>query len=430
MGVNVDDVSIDLEENQQHQQRPSIDPIEQEIPINDATLIVEPQDISILVDEGEPYSNDNDDAMNTESSASSNRSVLISRFRSNLSSFLFSNLLPDHYLRYALGGRPHHRHRHQLIGRIVLFETTGIIRCLKFVILVVCGIIFMKKIITNLFPSWQRDEAYNLREFFLFDFASVVQDCIVFAVVGRIHRKRGMDRLWPCILPIMASCLLGSWMGEVEWMKSSITLYNMACGVWSWKLYVFASMCIVIVAIVFGLHFKCSIRDGSYMFRSMELFIAVVVCILPLLVVQIQEVGNSQSSNRPTTHTRSSSHYFHLHHYYSFWLMGMFFNRNEWWSEIAQAVAIGQYMNGIACWGRDSVLTCLYAAHIARGNRCGVYSSDTSGIMSGNGLDMGMDMTIDGCDTTMNYTDVGDSNRLLEHLSDNHHHDYVEYLDW
>eukprot|EP00979_Chaetoceros_neogracilis_P003371 scaffold588_cov282-Chaetoceros_neogracile.AAC.10 len=53
-------------------------------------------------------------------------------------------------------------------------------------------------------------------------------------------------------------------------------------------------------------------------------------------------------------------------------------NDAEWWSQIAMALCWGQYVNGIAVWGRDSVLTCEYASYVTAGNGCNYSSTNDS----------------------------------------------------
>lgn len=48
---------------------------------------------------------------------------------------------------------------------------------------------------------------------------------------------------------------------------------------------------------------------------------------------------------------------FHVHHWYSFWLLGMHCNREEWWSSLVLYLSWGQYINGIAVYGRDPIIS-------------------------------------------------------------------------
>jgi hypothetical protein len=52
------------------------------------------------------------------------------------------------------------------------------------------------------------------------------------------------------------------------------------------------------------------------------------------------------------------------------WLIGMHANFDVWWSRLAMAWCWGMYMNGIAVYGRDPVLTCEYAYFVTLDNHC------------------------------------------------------------
>jgi hypothetical protein len=66
----------------------------------------------------------------------------------------------------------------------------------------------------------------------------------------------------------------------------------------------------------------------------------------------------------------ATSPYFHLHHWYSGFLLGMHCNFNVWWSRAAMAWCWGMYINGIAVYGRDPVLTCEYAYFLSVDQHC------------------------------------------------------------
>ena len=80
--------------------------------------------------------------------------------------------------------------------------------------------------------GWERDTRFSMKEFVYFDAGHVVLDSIVFAVVGRVHERKGVDRLFPFLLPTAISCIYGSWSTNVIWfLQNSISMYNMVC-VW------------------------------------------------------------------------------------------------------------------------------------------------------------------------------------------------------
>ena len=233
----------------------------------------------------------------------------------------------------------------RFIGNFQLFDSIEAFRVCKFIMTTVWAIIIMHVLVRLV--DWEHDTKYSIEGFFYFDFGHVVLDCIAFAIVGRVYKRRGVDRLLPFFLPMMVSCVYGSWSTDIWFLRNSITLYNLAC-TWSWQLYLYAAACCIAIVTIMGLHIRCSIRDGSYLYRFVEMTLVALVFIAP-------------AANNPSMH---------LHHYYSFWLLGMFFNREEWWSQMAMAICWGQYINGVSVWGRDSILTCAYSNHVAIGNGC------------------------------------------------------------
>ena len=82
--------------------------------------------------------------------------------------------------------------------------------------------------------------------------------------------------------------------------------------------------------------------------KVIELLLCVVVFVVPLL----------------------TSPYFHLHHWFAGWLFGMHCNFDIWWSRAVMAWSWGAYINGVAVYGRDPVLTCEYAYFLSLDQEC------------------------------------------------------------
>jgi hypothetical protein len=61
---------------------------------------------------------------------------------------------------------------------------------------------------------------------------------------------------------------------------------------------------------------------------------------------------------------------FEFHHWFAGLLFGMHANYDTWWSRATQAWCLGQYINGLAVWGRDPTLTCGYAFYISTRQHC------------------------------------------------------------
>lgn len=275
------------------------------------------------------------------------------RWRRTCTQILTNNLIPDEWC-YLLS--PRYR----------IIQSPQALRILKFVSITIWTILVWYRIVRAV--NWEHDVSYSLGDFASFDLGSVVLDCTMFALVGRIYERRGVDRLLPTLLPMLGSCLYGSWSSELWFLRNSITMYNMVC-TWPWQLWMYASVLGVGIVTIFGLHIRASVRDGSFLYRLLEMTMIIGVFLLPGIWM------NHDS--------------FHLHHYYSFWLLGMFFNRDEWWSQFAMAVAWGQYINGISCWGRDSILTCAFSEYVAIGNGgCGGSRACACDTIMNEGLNM------------------------------------------
>ena len=82
----------------------------------------------------------------------------------------------------------------------------------------------------------------------------------------------------------------------------------------------FASVFLVIIA----LHLYSSVNDASVVCRMTEWLLIFGAFVIPIVMNES----------------------FHLHHWFVGWLLGMNFNREEWWSQVVMAIALGQYVNG------------------------------------------------------------------------------------
>ena len=66
----------------------------------------------------------------------------------------------------------------------------------------------------------------------------------------------------------------------------------------------------------------------------------------------------------------ASSPFMHLHHWFAGWLLGMHANFDVWWSRATLAWCWGLYINGIAVYGRDPLLTCGYTLFLSKQQGC------------------------------------------------------------
>jgi len=95
-------------------------------------------------------------------------------------------------------------------------------------------------------------------------------------------------------------------------------------------------------------HIRQALRDRIFVSRLVEFGLCMSLFLLPY----------------------ASNPNFHLHHWYASWLFGMHSNVGTWWSDVVLAFSWGTYINGIAVYGRDPVLSCAYSYYLSTDNRC------------------------------------------------------------
>jgi hypothetical protein len=129
---------------------------------------------------------------------------------------------------------------------------------------------------------------------------------------------------------------------------NSATLYEMHCR-WPLSLWIFVLCLVPFVTGIGILHLRKAVVDGILVQKCTEMLLVNIFCLLPLI----------------------TSGYFHMHHWFAGWLLGMHINFHQHrWSRYPQYWCWGCYMNGIGVWGRDPVLTCAYALFMAQTQRC------------------------------------------------------------
>jgi len=252
-----------------------------------------------------------------------------SRLMKSLVGLFCTNLIPDDLTH---------------VGSMQIFESIEAVRILKFIIVTTVLIIVVHFSVRGL--NWEHDVYYSLGNFFHYDFVTAVLYSVVFAMIARIGKKKGTDRL-AFIVPALASSIIQSASSNVWFLQNSITFYNVSC-IWPWQLFLFIFIICSLIIFMSYLHIRNSIRDSSYVQRLVEVLFIFAFFLLP-------KVLHAQ---------------FHFHHYYSFWLLGMIFNRDEWWNQLIMAIAWGQFINGIGVYGADPVHTCAHALHTSISNNC------------------------------------------------------------
>lgn len=194
--------------------------------------------------------------------------------------------------------------------------------------------------------KFENDETLTLSDVWRFEGNLIVTDALVFFVVGRLHRQKGVDHLaW------MAWCLAAnfysSYITSFALFRHSFTPYEMHC-LWPWQLWAFLLVLIPIIVTVAVWHVQHAWQERILVQICLEMIFCLTFLLAPLV----------------------ASPYFHFHHWFAGFLVGMHFNFDVWWSRAAMAWCWGQYINGIAVYGRDPVLTCEYAYFMSVTQRC------------------------------------------------------------
>lgn len=195
--------------------------------------------------------------------------------------------------------------------------------------------------------DWENDSRYLLSDGVMYEGNLIVSDAVVFFVVGRLNRQRlGVDHAaW--VLTAFLANIYSSYINTFSFLQHSFTLYEMHCR-WPWQTWVFLVCIIPVIAGVVLKHLLYTITHRMLISKLIEIAITFFLLLAPLM----------------------TSPYFHFHHWFAGLLVGMHFNFDTWWSRLAMAWCWGLYINGIAVYGRDPVLTCGYAYYLSTVQRC------------------------------------------------------------
>lgn len=235
----------------------------------------------------------------------------------------------------------HHRRPRRLV------DGTEVVKFVKFVLLTLGSIALVRFIVVEDFPD--HDRYLRLWQIFFYEGDSILLDLCVFFVVGRMYQpqRTGVDSLEWVFFALVANVYFEC-QGYVPWMQHAVTLYEMHC-VWPWQLWAFAGPVVLVSVGVALAHAIVANRRGIAWIKFGELLASVGVFLVPVV----------------------SSPYFHFHHWFAGWLFGMHANLHDrWWSRAAMAYCWGMYVNGIAVYGRDPLLTCDYARFLVEDQNC------------------------------------------------------------
>lgn len=209
--------------------------------------------------------------------------------------------------------------------------------------------------------DWEHDPYYEIEDFWENDSAYMITDGLFFFMVGRLYKKGGVDHLsW--FLTMFSSTLVFSGIAELDFMQHSLSLYEMNCE-WPPGLWIYALFVVIIVGSVVIAHIRRIYREGLLIERLLEIIFCLVFFLLPYV----------------------ASPFFHFHHWFAGWLLGMHFNLDTWWSQLAMAFCWGMYVNGIAVYGRDPILGCEYSFYLSDIQGCSYMRCYYEGLAQGAG---------------------------------------------
>lgn len=242
---------------------------------------------------------------------------------------LHTNLLPDD--RFT-------------VCHIRILDGVAAVKLLKFLTVTLLGIVSMYHIVR--WMDWEHDAKYTVSDMITYELSLIIQDAVLFFIVGRLYKLPSVDHLaW--IGVAFAANIYSSYITSFSFLQYSATLYEMHC-TWPWELWVFTCVAVPIVVAVVVLHVMYACRTGVLFVKLIEITFTFFLLMGPLL----------------------TSPYFHLHHWFAGFFFGMHFNFDVWWSRAVMAWCWGCYINGIAVYGRDPVLTCGYAYFLTLSQHC------------------------------------------------------------
>jgi hypothetical protein len=189
-------------------------------------------------------------------------------------------------------------------GHSIIEASGATTKLLKFVCWTFVWIGVVHAIVAHVFDD--RDRLLKIMHIIRYEADLIVRDCFVFFVVGRLWEKPGIDHLaW------MGTALLANVYFESQnflwFLQHSVTLFEMHC-LWPWELWAFALVLVVSAAALVAAHALKAWRDRHLLAKLTELGLCVLLFMAPMV----------------------TSDYFHLHHWYAGWLMGMQFNYDVW----------------------------------------------------------------------------------------------------
>jgi hypothetical protein len=182
----------------------------------------------------------------------------------------------------------------------------------------------------------------------LYDGNHIVLDIVVFFVVGRLHQQASIDTVMWTLPALFSAVALSSGASNLPALHHSLTSYEIHC-TWGWQMWALVFLgAVPLIGGLVGAHFVYAIRQGFGTRKLVELVLSLTLFLAPY----------------------ASSDFFHLHHWYYAWILGMHANLDVWWSRLTMGILWGIYINGIAIFGRDPVMTCAVTLYQSQNQQC------------------------------------------------------------
>lgn len=187
-----------------------------------------------------------------------------------------------------------------------LVEGEFTIKFVKFLLLTFGSISLVHVIVARIFDD--RDRSMTLWHIWHFDTNLIVMDSLLFFVVGRMWKQRGVDHLaW--ILPMVVCNIYFECQNYIGWLQHSVSLFEVHC-LWPWQLWVFVFTLIPTVIALVVAHLRRAWNRRVLLIKLVEISICVFFFLAPVI----------------------TSPYMHFHHWFAGWLLGMHCNFDVWWS--------------------------------------------------------------------------------------------------
>jgi hypothetical protein len=229
-----------------------------------------------------------------------------------------------------------------------------IIKFIIFVLMTFISIALVHIIVGHLFND--RDKHLKIWQIILYEGDSIIRDCFIFFIIGRVYKQQLNSTKTICIwlTGILIANIYFESQNYIWFLQHSVSLYEMHC-IWPWELWLFALGVVILFSSVFIAHAKVAYQKRNLLkIKIIEISVCIILFIIPLVVVKHDEIQ-----------------YLHFHHWFAGWFIGMHFSIfDKWWSIGCMAYCYGMYINGIAVYGRDPLLTCDYANFIVKDLNC------------------------------------------------------------